>query len=122
MLSERTFRLNGINILTPLKWVESFRNVEVVNETEAGTDQVMIIRRAKRTVEAQFRCTSEWLNKFTSLNYSNLVHAEYYDIANGYGVELDMRISDFKSEFIYHSEKSECTDGVWNVSFKLEAI
>ena len=122
MLKDKTFRLNGTNILTPLKWTESFENVETVKETEAGTTQVMIIRHNRRTVEAQFRVTSNWLHIFAALNTTDSVHAEYYDIITGQGVDTYMRISNFKSEFIYHSEKSTVTDGVYNVSFTLEEI
>ena len=122
MLKDKPIKLNGMNILTPLKWTESFSNVETINETEAGTKQIMVTRRNRRTVEAQFRCTSEWLNRLSALNNADLVHAEYSDVLTGFGVEYDMHITEYKADFIYHSEESEDTDGVWNISLKMEAI
>jgi hypothetical protein len=50
----------------PSKWQESYSVVETTNQTEAGTDQVIVTRYDKLSVSCEFKCSDAWAATFTS--------------------------------------------------------
>ena len=58
MLINYPIRFDGENIFTPTSWEEESTVVESVNETEAGTDQIIVTRYDKLSVSASFQCSS----------------------------------------------------------------
>ena len=58
MLKDYPIKFNNEQIFTPSSWEESSAVVESVNETEAGTDQIIVTRYDKLSVSAAFQCTS----------------------------------------------------------------
>ena len=57
-------KINGTDLFRPEKWSVSREVKETQFQTEAGTDQVLIQRTGKTTINAEFACTSAWLATF----------------------------------------------------------
>ena len=120
MLSNYPVIINGVELFPSNGWEQSHNTVENVYQTEAGTDQVSVIRSDKLTVTAQFRCRSDWKAVFTGFSKMNSLEVKIYD------EELDdykmrtMRMRNYKATLIEYSEKVKDTKGVWDVSFSLE--
>lgn len=120
MLLQYPVKFDGETIFTPSSWEESSAVVESVNETEAGTDQIIVTRYDKLAVSASFQCSSRWAGKFKAYSKKNSVTVSLYDIeTHGYKDRV-MRLRSFKAALMERSERVAGTDGLWTVSFTLE--
>ena len=120
MLIDYPIRFDGETIFTPTSWEEESVVVETVNETEAGTDQIIVIRYDKLTVSASFQCSSRWAGKFKTYSKQSDITVSLYDIETHAYKDRTMRMRSFKATPIEHSERKRGTDGLWTVSFTLE--
>ena len=120
MLKDYPIRFDGEAIFTPSSWEEESVVVENVNETEAGTDQVIVTRYDKLTVSASFQCSSLWAGKFKAWSRRDSVTVSLYDLETHAYRNRSMRLRSFKAAPAEHSEWNRGTDGLWTVSFKLE--
>lgn len=120
MLKNYPPKFNGTEIPWPTKWEESSSVVEIVNETEAGTDQINVIRYDKLSVAAGFNVTSFWASRLKTYSRQGVISVHLFDVEeNGYK-ERTMRIRDFSMNMVENSEKKKETNGLWEVSFNLE--
>lgn len=120
MLIDFPVKINGVELFPANSWSEKSDVVENKYETEAGTDQVSVIRYDKLVVSAQYRCHSEWLGRFKRWANMDSLTVEIYDApSNGY-VSRTMRMRNFNNASIEFSEKIKDTNGVWDVTFDLE--
>ena len=94
--------------------------VENVNETEAGTDQVIVTRYDKLSVSASFQCSSTWAGKFKTYSKQDSITVSLYDIETHAYKNRSMRLRSFKAVPAQNSERNRGTDGLWTVSFTLE--
>lgn len=120
MLKDYPVLFDGIEVMQWSKWEESRTVIENAYETEAGTDQLDVVRYGKLTVTCQYRCHDEWLRNFAEFSQHDQIEVSSYDIHQGVSTTKIMRIRDFKVSPIEFSEKVKDTNGVWDVSFKLE--
>ena len=120
MLKDYPITFDGERIFTPTSWEEESAVVESVNETEAGTDQIIVTRYDKLSVSATFQCSSTWAGKFKAYSKRDYVAVRLYDIETHDYVERSMRLRGFKAVPTEHSERTSGTDGLWTVSFTLE--
>ena len=120
MLKDYPVTFDGVEVMQWTKWDESREVIENTYETEAGTDQVDVVRYGKLSVSCQYRCHDEWLRIFTDFSERDQIEVSSYDTKTGISTVKIMRIRDFKAEPIEFSESVADTNGVWNVSFKLE--
>lgn len=94
--------------------------VENVNLTEAGTDQVQLVRTGKVVLNFATRCLAEWLAKYKSYSALASFTVSYYDVSvNGY-VTKTVRMRNFKYTLVKHSYDLEDIMGVYDVSFVLK--
>lgn len=120
MLKDYPIYFNETELYPPSKWEESTETIENEYQTEAGTDKISVVRHGKLSVSAQFRCHSPWLGTFKTFSEMDSFTLRTYDpMVNGY-VERNVRMRDFKSNYIEFSENVEDTNGVWDVSFSLK--
>lgn len=90
------------------------------NETEAGTTQVIMVRRGKYTIDTSFTVTSKWLKKLTAYRNKDEINVKFYDPGKD-GMETRiMRIKNYKPSMIKESENISRTNGIWEVGFTLE--
>ena len=47
-------------IIQPESWSEDSEVVETVDETEAGTDQISVVRYDKLSISCSFNCSHRW--------------------------------------------------------------
>lgn len=120
MLKNYPILFDGEKIFTPSSWEEESNVIESVNETEAGTDQIIITRYDKLSVSTTFQCSSTWAGRFKAHSRKNVIRVSIYDLeTHGYKTR-SMRIRSFKATQEQYSERVPRTDGLWTVSFTLE--
>ena len=118
-LNDYPIKFDGEAIFMPDSWSEDSGTVESVNETEAGTDQVIVTRYDKLTASASFSCTSRWAKKFKAYSKKDSIAVSLYDFeTEGYKVR-QMRIRDFKASLVDNSARTPGTMGLWKISFSL---
>ena len=120
MLSEYPIYFDDVKLFPPSKWEESSSVVESVNQTEAGTDQIIVTRYDKLSVSASFQCSAGWASKFAAFRDKDSIEVKLYDLkTQGYKTR-QMRMRNFKPGLEEHSEKTKGTNGLYTVSFDLE--
>lgn len=105
--------------LTPTSWSRAYSNVEEVNTTEAGTEDIEMIRRGKSTISCSFQCSSAWASKFAVFNQEPMLDVKLYDTATKGYITLVMRMEDFNEELVRYSDTINGTHGLYNISFNL---
>ena len=119
MLKDYPTYFDNIEILRPVKWDEDYEVIEDVNETEAGTDVVVVTRRGKLTVSASYKVSSVWAKKFMEFSEQDTIAVKIYDaVSDGYKT-YTMRMRRFKKSQVKGSEFVRYGNGVYNVSFDL---
>lgn len=94
--------------------------VETVNQTEAGTDQIQLIRTGKIKISYSTTCKSKYLNLFKQYSRKASFTVKYYDTElEGYATKT-VRLRGLKYSLSQSSYDLENVDGVYNVSFTLE--
>lgn len=94
--------------------------VENVNLTEAGTDQVQLVRTGKVVLNFATRCLAEWLAKYKSYSALASFTVSYYDVSVSGYVTKTVRMRNFKYTLVKHSYDLEDIMGVYDVSFVLK--
>jgi len=107
-------------IFEPESWEESSQVIENVNTTEAGTDQVSVIRYDKLSVSCSFNCSSLWAKKFKEFSKQDEIAVSIYDFIDETYKTRNMRIRNFKASIVTNSWKTPNTKGLWLISFDLE--
>lgn len=121
-LKDYPYKFNNEEILYPIAWSESFSTIESINQSEAGTDIINVVRYKKLSVSASFKVTNTWLKKFEDYADVDTFTLKRYDGSiNGYD-ERTVRMRNFASNRVQHSEDLTSTVGIWEVSFTLEEI
>ncbi len=120
MLKDYPVYFNETKLFAPEKWEEAYSVVETTNQTEAGTDQVLIVRYDKLSVSASFACSSKWAAVFAAFRDEDIIAVKLYDLkTKGYKTR-QMRMRNFSTGPEKGSEKTRGTDGLYTVSFSLE--
>ena len=120
MLSEYPIYFDDTKLFSPASWDESYAVVESTNQTEAGTDQVIVTRYDKLSVSASFQCSSRWAATFAAFRDKDSIAVKLYDLKEqGYKIRT-MRMRNFKSGPEKNSEKTRGTNGLYTVSFDLQ--
>jgi hypothetical protein len=119
-LNDYPVTINSTSIPVPIEWSENSEVVENVNTTEAGTDVTDVLRVDKLTVTASFDVSSAWLATFKGWAKSTSpLTVNIYDASQSAYVTRSMRIRNFVSALVQHSDNTSGTIGLWNVSFDL---
>lgn len=66
-------KINGVTIPTPATYSQTYTNIEEVNQSEAGTDRVIVTRLLKRSYNFTFQVTDFWRQRL--LAYGNTMTA-----------------------------------------------
>ena len=120
MLSDYPIYFDDVKLFTPESWEESYTVVESTNQTEAGTDQVIVTRYDKLSVSASFQCSSRWAATFAAFRDKDSIAVKLYDLKTQDYKTRTMRIRNFKTAPEKNSEKTKGTNGLYTVSFDLE--
>ncbi|MCH4034753.1 MAG: hypothetical protein LKE85_12295 [Lachnospiraceae bacterium] len=120
MLSDYPIYFDETKLFTPESWEESYSVVESTNQTEAGTDQVIVTRYDKLSVSASFQCSSHWAATFAAFRDKDSIAVKLYDLKTQDYKIRTMRIRNFKTAPEKNSEKTKGTNGLYTVSFDLQ--
>ena len=112
--------INSTSLPFPHKWQESSNIVENVNKTEAGTDQVEVVRVDKLTISCEFGCDNTLVATLKGFSKLNSLNVKYYDAETDAYKERTMRMRKFSQGLVNGSHTLNGVRGVWNVSFDLE--
>ena len=108
------FLINGSEFPFPTKFNIQKETVEQVNQTEAGTDQVIVARSGKLTASVEFQLSSR---KYRALkSYSDEPSISVVLPEAGIQTVRTMRIRNFNAELVEDSRKTLNTEGLWRVS------
>lgn len=119
MLNDYPVNFDSEQIPYPTSWSESPEVVENTYQTEAGTDQVDVVRYDKMTITVSFVCTSRWAKKFKAYSKKNSIAVSYWDADAGNYATRTMRIRGYKQDRHENSRYTPNTEGLWDVSFNL---
>lgn len=120
MLSEYPIYFDDVKLFTPESWEESYAVIENTNQTEAGTDQVIVTRYDKLSVSASFKCSSRWSAKFAEFRDKDSIQVKLYDLKTQDYKTRIMRMRNFKTGPEKNSEKTRGTNGLYTVNFDLQ--
>lgn len=112
-------KIEGYQLPAPVQWDVSYATVETVNETEAGTDQVVLIRNNKISVMAGFQLSSYMMSMFKSWKNLRTVTLNMYDPDSNAMKDYTVRIREFNASLVPQSDKKAGTAGLWNVTFTI---
>jgi hypothetical protein len=121
MLSDYPIYFDDTKLFTPESWEESYTVVESTNQTEAGTDQVIVTRYDKLSVSASFPVFEPVGGEVRGVPGQGFsIQVKLYDLkTQGYKTRT-MRMRNFKTGPEKNSEKTRGTNGLYTVSFDLE--
>ena len=104
----------------PRTWTETSNVVENVNKTEAGTDQVDVVRLDKLTIAVEYGCTDNLARTLKAFSKQNSIVVKYYDIETDDYKQRTMRMRKFSVALSQYSNELLTVRGVWRVTFDLE--
>ena len=110
---------NDTKLFWPSKWQESYSAIGTTNQTEAGTDQVIVTRYDKLSVSCEFKCSAAWASTFTNFRDKDSIAVRLYDLKTRDYKTRTMRIRNFKTGPEKNSEKLGSSNGLYTVSFDL---
>lgn len=121
MLKDYPILINGQAVPWPAAgtWTEEPGTVENVNTTEAGTDQVIVVRRNKFQASASWNLTSFWARRFRAFSLLDSVTVSVWDALSGAYAVHTCRVTGFSAKLAEYSEQTAGTDGLWAVSLSL---
>lgn len=102
-----------------VQWSRGYENLANVSETEAGTDDVEVIRKGKTVIGAAFNCSDRWASILSAFNDQQSIQVRFYDIKTKDYVTLKMRMEDLNIDEVQYSDRVSGTNGLYIVSFSL---
>ena len=105
--------------IKPRQWNRTYAKIENINQTEAGGDDVEVIRTRKSTISCQFRCTDSWASTLSTFQDAPSLVVKFYDTKTKAYIELTVRMENYSEQLILGSERLGSTNGVWNIGFNL---
>ena len=111
--------INNTQLPAPQQWDESYTEVETINQTEDGHDQISQVRNNKLNVSASFNCSSYWYRLFHHYAMSRSVTLRRFDPMEGGMTDRTMYIRGFNASYQLYSDKLGGTYGAWVVTFTM---
>lgn len=102
-----------------VQWSRRCENLANVSETEAGTDDVEVIRKGKTVIGAAFNCSDRWASILSAFNDQQSIQVRFYDIKTKDYLTLKMRMEDLNIDEVQDSDRVSGTNGLYIVSFNL---
>lgn len=111
---------NAEELPFPSTWTENSEVVETINQTEAGTQQVEVVRYDRLSVSVGYVCTDTLAKKLKAFSKQNSINVSYYDIETDDYLMRVMRMRKFSANLRKGSADLLAVRGVWDISFTLE--
>jgi len=109
---------------SPSEWNEKSAVVENVNITEAGTDQVEVVRNDKLSISVKYKIAEsnaggDWAKTLKAFSKQTSIQVKRYDILAQAYETRSMRMRDFTANLVHKSDYLTAVNGVWEISFTL---
>ena len=115
-------KFNQTEIPFPLTWGEKSNDIKTLFSTEAGTDEIIEVRKDKLSIQFSCKSTSDWASIFKSFYLMDSFTLTRYDVLTGEQEQREVRIENFSANLVPRSWGLDptVTEGVWEISFSLE--
>ena len=113
MLGGDYLKFNGVIFPRPISPSRTSKTIENVNQSEAGTDLITIVRTSKNSWNFTFNLTSRTRDFLLSLCSDESTVMLYQ------GVSYNVRVRDFNEKFVDGSEWIDRTNGLFVCSVKV---
>lgn len=121
-LADYPYCFDNTPIDFPLTWQETVKTVEDVQQTEAGTDVIILTRTDKLSVSVTARVSSAKLLFYDTYSTKKSFLLSRYDVETGIYDNRTVRMRNYTRSLKRHSETLTVTKGVWDISYTLEEI
>ena len=115
-------KFNGETVPNPTAYSESADVIETQWETESGGINANVSRYDRLKVSVSFDVSSAWQMKLKTYSKMKTVTVSLYDTTAGTSADHTMIIRNYKSTLVPHSERTDRTNGIWQVSFDLQEV
>ena len=114
--------LNGVEYQPFGQFNVTYNDTVTVHETEAGTQEDVIIRKGRRSIAVSTVCREDIASSLSLLNDQDFFEVKYYEIKSKSYATLTMRIAPGSLAVTpkVGREKHSASNGVYTVSFTLE--
>lgn len=119
MLQTYPIKINDTAIPNPDSYDESSEVVESVNQSEAGTDIVLLTRRDKLSASLSFKASSHLAKTLATYRDTEPLSVQIYDNKSAAYKTRSMRIRNYRSSLVEDSWKTVNTNGLYQISFDL---
>lgn len=118
--SDYPLKFNNETMYYPSSFSVDEEVIDKTNQTEAGTDQVQLVRTGKVIMNFSTKCLPQWLARYKYYSALASFNVSYYDVSiNGY-VTKTVRMRNFKWSVVKHSYELDNIAGIYDVSFVLK--
>lgn len=116
MLGKNYLTIGNLPIPNPISTSISYKNIENINTSEAGTDLVNVTRLQKRTFKLTLNSSSFWLDKYITLCKVKQTVLTFRE------EEIDVRARLISADLVEDSANAVNTDGLYEVTIELTEI
>ncbi len=106
-------KFNGTDFPNPTSVTMTSSTIENVNQSEAGTDLVTMVRASKKSWNMSFNLSSKFKDVLKALCLLETVTMNYM------GASYTVRIRDFNEQLVQYSEWASNTDGLFVCTVKV---
>ncbi len=114
--------INGEQFAPFGQWDITYNDTVTTHETEAGTQEDVILRKGRRSIAVATTCLDERASKLALLEDESSLTVKFYDIKSKDYVTINARVAagSMNISLKPKSSKLSATNGVYTVSFTLE--
>lgn len=120
LATEYPTTINGITYQPFKQWAVTYNDVKTIHETEAGTQEDVIINTGRRSIAVATTCLQETATTLVNLEDLDDFTVSFYDIKTNALVETTMRVAPGSMTCGLKEGSARTASGVWNVAFTLE--
>ena len=113
--------INGVTYEPFKQWDITYNDVKTVHETEAGTQEDVIINTGRRSIAVATTCLQPVATRLVNLEDLSNFNVKFFDIKTGGYIQTLMRVAAGSMVCGLKTGSSKLSvNGVYNVTFTLE--
>jgi hypothetical protein len=114
--------INGQEFAPFGQWNVTYNDTVTTHETEAGTQEDIILRKGRRSIAVSTTCLADTASKLAQLEEEPALSVTFYDIKTKGSVTINARVAAGSMSISLKPKSSNLatTNGVYTVSFTLE--
>ncbi len=112
--------INGVTYAPFAQWAVTYNDVKTIHETEAGTQEDVIINTGRRSIAVATTCLQATATTLANLEDLDNFTVKFYDIKTNAYKESTMRVTPGSMSVSRRKGSAKTASGVWDVTFTLE--